>query len=99
MKDIHNQHINQHYVKFNTEELKRLVQIITVNREEDMLVVRNRIQQVLGMKEDPIDKFHKTIKYYDDKWLHYSYYMGWKVSVYKVSLRSQKYQESETICP
>ena len=67
MKDIHNQHINQHYVKFNTEELKRLVQIITVNREEDMLVVRNRIQQVLGMKEDPIDKFHKTIKYYDDK--------------------------------
>ena len=67
MSDIHNQHINQHYVKFNTEELKRLVQIITVNREEDMLVVRNRIQQVLGMKEDPIDKFHKTIKYYDDK--------------------------------
>ena len=67
MKDIHNQHINQHYVKFNTEELKRLVQIITINREEDMLVVRNRIQQVLGMKEDPIDKFHKTIKYYDDK--------------------------------
>ena len=67
MKDIHNQHINQHYVKFNTEELKRLVQIITVNREEDMLVVRNRIQQVLGMKEDPIDKFHKTIRYYDDK--------------------------------
>ena len=67
MKDIHNQHIDQHYVKFNTEELKRLVQIITVNREEDMLVVRNRIQQVLGMKEDPIDKFHKTIKYYDDK--------------------------------
>ena len=64
---MHNQHINQHYVKFNTEELKRLVQIITVNREEDMLVVRNRIQQVLGMKEDPIDKFHKTIKYYDDK--------------------------------
>ena len=35
MKDIHNQHINQHYVKFNTEELKRLVQIITINREED----------------------------------------------------------------
>ena len=67
MKDIHNQHINQHYVKFNTEELKRLVQIITINREEDMLVVRNRIQQVLGMKEDPIDKFHSTIKYYDDK--------------------------------
>ena len=67
MKDIHNPHINQHYVKFNTEELKRLVQIITVNREEDMLVVRNRIQQVLGMKEDPIDKFHKTIRYYDDK--------------------------------
>ena len=67
MKDIHNQHINQHYVKFNTEELKRLVQIITVNREEDMLVVRNRIQQVLGMKEDPIDKFHSTIRYYDDK--------------------------------
>ena len=67
MKDIHNQHINQHYVKFNTEELKRLVQIITINREEDMLVVRNRIQQVLGMKEDPIDKFHSTIRYYDDK--------------------------------
>ena len=62
-----NIHINQHYVKFNTEELKRLVQIITVNREEDMLVVRNRIQQVLGMKEDPIDKFHSTIRYYDDK--------------------------------
>ena len=67
MSNIYNQHINQHYVKFNTEELKRLVQIITVNREEDMLVVRNRIQQVLGMKEDPIDKFHKTIRYYDDK--------------------------------
>ena len=67
MSNIHNQHIDQHYVKFNTEELKRLVQIITVNREEDMLVVRNRIQQVLGMKEDPIDKFHKTIRYYDDK--------------------------------
>ena len=62
-----NIHINQHYVKFNTEELKRLVQIITVNREEDMLVVRNRIQQVLGMKEDPIDKFHSTIRYYDKK--------------------------------
>ncbi len=67
MSNIHNQHINQHYVKFNTEELKRLVQIITVNREEDMLVVKDRIQQVLGMKEDPIDKFHKTIRYYDKK--------------------------------
>ncbi len=67
MKDIHNSHIDQHYVKFNTEELKRIVNMITINKEEDMLVVRNRIQQVLGMKEDPIDKFHKTIRYYDDK--------------------------------
>ena len=62
-----NIHINQHYVKFNTEELKRLIEIITINKEEDMLVVKDRIEQVLGMKEDPIDKFHKTIRYYDDK--------------------------------
>ena len=62
-----NIHINQHYVKFNTEELKRLIEIITINKEEDMLVVKDRIEQVLGMKEDPIDKFHKTIGYYDDK--------------------------------
>lgn len=67
-----NIHINQHYVKFNTKELKRLIEIITINKEEDMLVVKDRIEQVLGMKEDPIDKFHKTIRYYDDKWLCYS---------------------------
>ena len=62
-----NIHINQHYVKFNTEELKRLIEIITINKEEDMLVVKDMIEQVLGMKEDPIDKFHKTIRYYDKK--------------------------------
>ena len=72
MSDIHNPHINQHYVKFNTEELKRIVKMITINKEEDMLVVKDRIEQVLGMKEDPIDKFHSTIRYYDKKWLHYS---------------------------
>jgi len=62
-----NIHINQHYVKFNTKELKRLIEIITINKEEDMLVVKDRIEQVLGMKEDPIDKFHSTIRYYDSK--------------------------------
>jgi hypothetical protein len=62
-----NIHINQHYVKFNTKELKRLIEIITINKEEDMLVVKDRIEQVLGMKEDPIDKFHSTIRYYDKK--------------------------------
>jgi len=67
MKNIHNPHINQHYVKFNTKELKRLIEIITINKEEDMLIVKDRIEQVLGMKEDPIDKFHKTIRYYDKK--------------------------------
>jgi len=67
-----NIHINQHYVKFNTKELKRLIEIITINKEEDMLVVKDRIEQVLGMKEDPIDKFHSTIRYYDKKWLCYS---------------------------
>jgi len=77
-----NIHINQHYVKFNTKELKRLIEIITINKEEDMLVVKDRIEQVLGMKEDPIDKFHKTIRYYDKKWLHYNNNMGWKVSMY-----------------
>jgi hypothetical protein len=44
--------------------------------------VKDRIEQVLGMKEDPIDKFHKTIRYYDKKWLHYNNNMGWKVSMY-----------------
>ena len=67
MKNIHNPHINQHYVKFNTKELKRLIEIITINKEEDMLIVKDRIEQVLGMKEDPIDKFHSTIRYYDKK--------------------------------
>ena len=67
MSNIHNPHINQHYVKFNTEELKRLVKMITINKEEDLIEVKDRIEQVLGMKEDPIDKFHSTIKYYDDK--------------------------------
>jgi hypothetical protein len=62
-----NIHINQHYVKFNTKELKRLIEIITINKEEDMLIVKDRIEQVLGMKEDPIDKFHSTIRYYDKK--------------------------------
>ena len=62
-----NIHINQHYVKFNTKELKRLIEIITINKEEDMLIVKDRIEQVLGMKEDPIDKFHNTISYYNDK--------------------------------
>ena len=67
MSNIHNPHIDQHYVKFNTKELKRLIEIITINKEEDMLVVKDRIEQVLGMKEDPIDKFHSTIRYYDKK--------------------------------
>ena len=67
MSNIYNQHINQHYVKFNTEELKRIVKMITINKEEDLIEVKDRIQQVLGMKEDPIDNFHKTIRYYDDK--------------------------------
>ena len=39
--------------------------MITINKEEDMLIVKDRIEQVLGMKEDPIDKFHSTIRYYD----------------------------------
>ena len=65
MSDIYNQHIDQHYVKFNTEELKRIVKMITINKEEDMLIVKDRIEQVLGMKEDPIHKFHSTIRYYD----------------------------------
>ena len=67
MSNIYNPHIDQHYVKFNTEELKRIVKMITINKEEDMLIVKDRIEQVLGMKEDPIDKFHSTIRYYDDK--------------------------------
>ena len=67
MSDIYNQHIDQHYVKFNTEELKRIVKMITINKEEDLIEVKNRIEQVLGMKEDPIDKFHSTIRYYDKK--------------------------------
>ena len=67
MSNIHNPHIDQHYVKFNTEELKRIVKMITINKEEDLIEVKNRIEQVLGMKEDPIDKFHSTIRYYDKK--------------------------------
>ena len=66
MSNIHNPHIDQHYVKFNTEELKRIVKMITINKEEDLIEVKNRIEQVLGMKEDPIDKFHSTIRYYDN---------------------------------
>ena len=50
MNKIHNPHIDQHYVKFNTEELKRLVKMITINKEEDMLVVKERIEQVFSNK-------------------------------------------------
>ena len=51
MSDIHNPQMNnQYYAKFNTKDLKRLVKMITINKEEDMLVVKDRIEQVFSNK-------------------------------------------------
>jgi len=51
MNNIHNPQMNnQYYAKFNTEDLKRLVKMITINKEEDMLVVKDRIEQVFNNK-------------------------------------------------
>ena len=60
-------HINNHYLRVDDVEMKRILEIITINRDKDLEEVKDRIEQVLGMKEDPIDKFHATIAYYNDK--------------------------------
>ena len=62
--------------------------MITINKEEDLIEVKNRIEQVLGMKEDPIDKFHSTIRYYDNNWLYHSRDLEHQVTEGRVSLGS-----------
>ena len=60
-------HINNHYLRVDDVEMKRILEIITINKDKDLEEVKDRIEQVLGMKEDPIDKFHATIAYYNDE--------------------------------
>ena len=60
-------HINNHYLRVDDVEMKRILEMITINRDKDLEEVKDRIQQVLGMKEDPIDKFHATIAYYNNE--------------------------------
>ena len=60
-------HINNHYLRVDDVEMKRILEIITINRDKDLEEVKDRIEQVLGMKEDPINKFHSTIAYYNKK--------------------------------
>ena len=60
-------HINNHYLRVDDVEMKRILEIITINRDKDLEEVKDRIEQVLGMKEDPIDKFHATIAYYNNE--------------------------------
>ena len=57
------QHIDNHYLRVDDIELRRILDLITINREKDLEEVKDRIEQVLGMKEDPIDSFHATIAY------------------------------------
>ena len=60
-------HINNHYLRVDDVEMKRILEMITINRDKDLEEVKDRIEQVLGMKEDPIDKFHATIAYYNNE--------------------------------
>mgnify|MGYP004006618343 FL=1 len=60
-------HINNHYLRVDDVEMKRILEIITINKDKDLEEVKDRIEQVLGMKEDPIDKFHATIAYYNNE--------------------------------
>ena len=59
-------HYNQYYVKFDDDELRQILE--EISNEE----VKERLRHTLGESIDPIDKFHSTIRYYDDKWLYYS---------------------------
>ena len=54
------QHINNHYLKVDDIELRQILKE-TSNEE-----LRIRIRELLGMVEDPIVSFHKTIRYYDN---------------------------------
>ena len=76
------QHINNHYLRVDDIELRQILEE-TTNEE-----LKGRIRELLGLADDPIDYFHSTIAYYNDKWLHTSRDMGWEVSMYKVSLHS-----------
>jgi endonuclease III len=60
-------HINNHYLRVDDVEMKRILKMITINKDKDLEEVKDRIEQVLGMKEDPIDKFHATIAYYNNE--------------------------------
>ena len=63
------EHINNHYLKVDDIELRQILEE-TSNTE-----LKGRIRELLGLADDPIDYFHSTIRYYDDKWLHYHYNM------------------------
>ena len=52
------EHINQHYLKVDDKELRQILEE-TTNEE-----LKLRIKELLGMAEDPLDKFHSTISYY-----------------------------------
>ena len=55
------QHINLHYLKVDDIELRQILEE-TSNEE-----LKNRIKELLGLAEDPLDHFHSTISYYNDK--------------------------------
>ena len=54
-------HINLHYLKVDDIELRQILEE-TTNTE-----LKGRIRELLGMADDPIDYFHSTISYYNDK--------------------------------
>ena len=55
------EHINLHYLKVDDIELRQILNE-TTNEE-----LKLRIKELLGMAEDPLDSFHSTISYYNDK--------------------------------
>ena len=54
------EHINIHYLKFDDNELRQILNE-TNNKE-----LKDKIKELLGMADDPIDYFHSTIAYYNE---------------------------------
>ena len=61
-------HYDQTYVKLDKEELQELVRFLDLyNVPEEIKELSIRLREQAYPTEEPIERFRRTIRYYDDK--------------------------------
>ena len=63
-------HYNVHYLTIDDDELKYIIKLLSYFKmEEPLEEILLRMKQIAYPEQfpDPLDEFHKTIAYYDDK--------------------------------